>query len=233
MLKGSMTATSPRFRIKICGLSTTETLEAALAAGADMVGFVFHPKSPRAVSVERAQALATQVRGRAETVALIVDFDPARAAGLAGALKPDWLQLHGAETPEAVSAIRAASGCRVMKALGVAVAEDLAAFPAQRAAADLVLIDAKPPKDAAYPGGHGKPFDWAILAALEPGARFLLSGGLFPGNVGAAIRAVRSHAPGLAGVDVSSGVERAPGVKDPAKIEEFIRAARAAAGASE
>jgi len=157
-------------------------------------------------------------------VALIVDRDVAQARELVEALKPDWLQLHGRETPAQVTAIRAATGLPVMKALGVAAAADLAAIPAYAAVADRILLDAKPPKEAAYPGGHGRPFDWNLLAGLDPAFGFMLSGGLDPANVGEAIATARP-----AGVDVSSGVESAPGVKDIGRIEEFVAAARKAA----
>ena len=214
----------PNLTIKICGLSTPETLEAALAAGADMIGLNFHPRSPRFVSLERAVELAAVARGRSEIVALVVDWDERRAAELAQALRPDWLQLHGRETPEQTAALRRAAGLPVIKALGIAGAADLAAAAAYRDAADRLLLDAKPPKDAAYPGGHGRPFDWSLLADLDPGFPFMLSGGLDPANVAEAIRVTRP-----AGIDVSSGVESAPGVKDPARIAEFITAARKAA----
>ncbi len=211
-------------QIKICGLSTPETLEAALAAGADMIGLNFHPSSPRHVEVARAAGLAGLARGRTQIVALIVDWDASRAVGLVEAVRPDWLQMHGSETPDQVRAIKAATGLPVMKALGIAGPGDLAAVAAYREAADLILLDAKPPKDAAYPGGHGRPFDWTLLEKLDPGLIFMLSGGLDPANVGEAIRVAR---PG--GVDVSSGVESAPGIKDPDRIETFVAAARAAA----
>lgn len=210
--------------IKICGLSTPETLEAALGSGADMIGLNFHPRSPRFVALERARELATIARGKAEIVALIVDWDERRAAELAEALKPDWLQLHGSETPEQTAALRRAAGLPVMKALGIAGTGDLDAVAAYRGVADRILLDAKPPKDAAYPGGHGRPFDWTLLADLDPGFPFMLSGGLDPANVAEAIGIARP-----AGVDVSSGVESAPGIKDPARIAEFIAAARKAA----
>lgn len=218
-----MSMASP-FLVKICGLSTPETMRAALDAGADLIGLNFHPKSPRFVTPERAAELAAMARGKAGIVALIVDWDAARAAELARFLKPDWLQLHGAEPPELVAAVAAASGLPVMKALGVAEAKDLAAVAAYRDVAGRVLLDAKPPKDAAYPGGHGRPFDWTLLADLDPGFPFMLSGGLDPANVAEAIRIARP-----ASVDVSSGVESARGVKDPARIAEFIAAARKAA----
>lgn len=220
-----MTHTVDAFRIKICGLSTPETLEAALAAGADMIGLVFHPRSPRFVTVERAARLAAQARGKAGIVALIVDFDPARAAELVQLVRPDWLQLHGAETPDAVMALKAATGLPAMKALGIADAADLGRVAAYAGSADAILLDARPPKDASYPGGHGRPFDWTLLAGLDPAFRFMLSGGLDPGNVAEAIAIAR---PGS--VDVSSGVESAPGVKDPGRIADFVAAARRAAG---
>ncbi|MBD3845462.1 phosphoribosylanthranilate isomerase [Bosea sp. SSUT16] len=212
--------------IKICGLSTPETLDAALSGGADMIGFVFHPKSPRFVTPERAAELAAQARGKAEIVALIVDWDEKRAADLVELLKPDRLQLHGSESPELAAAIASASGRPVMKALGVATAADLDRVPRYAAMVDRILLDAKPPKDAAFPGGHGRAFDWTLLTGLDPALRFMLSGGLDPANVAEAIRVARP-----AGVDVSSGVERAPGVKDPARIAEFIASARKAAAA--
>lgn len=219
-----MTDARAPFAIKICGLSAPETLRVALDAGAEMIGLVFHPRSPRFVAMEHAVELAAMARGKAEVVALIVDRDVAQARELVEALKPDWLQLHGSEPPAQVMAIRAATGLPVMKALGVATAADLAAIPAYAAVADRILLDAKPPKDAAYPGGHGRPFDWNLLAGLDPAFGFMLSGGLDPANVGAAIAIARP-----AGVDVSSGVESAPGVKDIGRIEQFVAAARKAA----
>jgi phosphoribosylanthranilate isomerase len=228
MPASALPAPTAPFLVKICGLSTPGTLRAALDAGADMVGLVFHPKSPRFVTAETAQALAAEARGRAQIVALTVDMAPDEALGLVDALRPDWLQLHGRETPDHVAALRASTGARVMKAIGVSDASDLAMIAACRDAADLILLDAKPPKDAAYPGGHGRPFDWDILKDLEPSLPFLLSGGLHPGNVADAIRAAKGHGLSLRGVDVSSGVESAPGVKDAEKIRDFILAARSA-----
>jgi phosphoribosylanthranilate isomerase len=210
--------------VKICGLSTEPTMTAALDAGADMIGLNFHPSSPRFVTVERAAELGALARGRAQVVALIVDWEIERAAQLVETVKPDWIQLHGSETPEQVRAMKAATGLPVMKALGIAGPEDIAAIESYRGSADLILLDAKPPKDAAYPGGHGKPFDWSLLANLDPQLCFMLSGGLDPANVGEAIRIARP-----AGVDVSSGVESARGVKDAGAIRNFIAAARLAA----
>ncbi len=216
--------------VKICGLSTPETLAASLDA--DMIGLNFHPRSPRYVTPATAQMLAAQARGNSQSapqiVALIVDWAQEDAVALARSLKPDWLQLHGKETPGEVAALRAATGLKVMKAVGVSEVADLPAALAYRDAADLILLDAKPPKDAAYPGGHGRPFDWAILAGLPKELPFMLSGGLHAGNVVEAIRAAKGHGLALVGVDVSSGVESAPGVKDAQKIRDFIMAARSA-----
>ncbi|RFB79014.1 phosphoribosylanthranilate isomerase [Methylovirgula sp. 4M-Z18] len=210
--------------IKICGLSTEETLEAALQAGADMIGFNFVAKSPRYISLETARRLGAKVRGRARKAALLVDADDAAIGATIDALGADILQLHGKETPERVRAVASRFGLPVMKAVGVATRDDVRAIAGYRGMADHILIDAKPPKDAAYPGGHGKVFDWTILEALDPGLSFMLSGGLSPANVAEAIKRVRPWA-----VDVSSGVESVPGVKDVAKIRAFIAAARDAA----
>jgi phosphoribosylanthranilate isomerase len=212
--------------IKICGLSTSRTLESAIAAGADMAGFVFHPKSPRFVSIAHAALLASQVRGKARIVALIVDQDEAAIQALVNDVRPDMLQLHGSETPATVAATAKNTGVALMKAIGVSGNEDLAAIAPYRQVADMILLDAKPPKDAAYPGGHGKIFDWNILRDLDPALPFLLSGGLTPENVAEAITTVRGLGVNLIGVDVSSGVESAPGVKDVLKIRDFIQAAR-------
>ena len=213
-----------RTLVKICGLTMPAALAAALDCGVDMVGFVFFPKSPRHLDLAQAAALGAAVDGRAQTVALTVDADDAALAGIVSALDPDVLQLHGQETPERCAEIRARFGRPVMKAIGVATAADLAAVPAWAAVCDLLLFDAKPPPGAAHPGGNGLIFDWRVLAGFDPGRPWLLSGGLTPGNVGAAIRLT-----GAPGVDVSSGVESAPGVKDLAKIAAFAAAAKAVA----
>ena len=214
--------------VKICGLSTPATVEAALRAGADMIGFVFHPKSPRFVSPDAAARLARAARGRVEIVALTVNMTPEAAEDLANVLKPDWFQLHGDEAPGLAEATRQATGCRILRAIGVETVADVTRAGIHALAADRLLIDAKAPKDAAYPGGHGRPFDWNILAALDPGLPFMLSGGLTPETVGAALATVRGLGVGIIGVDVSSGVETAPGVKDAGKIHAFIAACRAA-----
>jgi phosphoribosylanthranilate isomerase len=207
--------------IKICGLSTPDTLDAALAAGADMVGFVFFERSPRHLSPEAAAPLGRQAAGRARKVALTVDATDEALDMICLALRPDMLQLHGRETPERVAAVKARYALPVAKAIGIAEASDLAAAKAYRGLAD--WLDAKAPKGAALPGGNGVAFDWALLAGLDRGQPVMLSGGLDAANVGEAIRMVRPAA-----VDVSSGVETAPGHKSPDKIRQFIEAARAA-----
>jgi phosphoribosylanthranilate isomerase len=208
---------------KICGLTTADALDAALDARADFVGFVFFPPSPRNVSLDLARDLGTQVNGRSRKVALSVDADDALHAAIVDALAPDILQLHGHEPPERVAALKARFGLPVMKALPVETVADLAAVPAYASVADWILFDARAPKDATRPGGLGKPFDWTLLKGLDPGLPFMLSGGLEPGNVGQALAVTRAPA-----VDVSSGVEVRPGVKDPSRIRAFIRAVRAA-----
>ena len=212
--------------VKICGLKTPETVDSALDAGADMVGLVFFARSPRDIGVPDAAALADRARGRAEIAALTVDADDVKLNMIVTGVRPDWLQLHGRETPERAAAIRKRFGLRVMKALPVATRADLDTVVHYTGVADQLLFDAQPPRDATRPGGLGTPFDWHILEQLDPGVPFMLSGGLNPENVAEALRI--THA---GGVDVSSGVERAPGEKDPDKIRAFIRAARAAAAA--
>ena len=209
--------------VKICGLSTATTLEAALEAGADMVGFVFFPKSPRHIDWATARALGLQARGQAKIVALSVDADDQTLARIVDALSPDLMQLHGRETPARVKEIGELCGRPTMKAIGIATRADLGQAEAYKGVADYLLIDAKPPKDAALPGGNGRPFDWSLARDLHFTRPWLLSGGLDPDTVGAAI--AQSHAQG---VDVSSGVERAPGVKDEARIRAFVAAARRA-----
>lgn len=218
--------------VKICGLSTPGTLDAALEAGADMVGLNFHPRSPRYVGLGAAAALAARARGRADIVAVVVDLPEELLAAITDAVAPDLWQAHGEEPPERIAFMRASLACPVMKALGVSARADLAAAAPYLGVADRLLIDAKPPKDAAYPGGHGRPFDWTILWALDRAMPFILSGGLNPDNVGDAIRTVRGMGLALEGVDVSSGVESAPGVKDAGRIRAFVAAAREADAAA-
>lgn len=207
--------------IKICGLSTPDTLDAALGAGAEWVGFVRFPRSPRHVGLEVAYRLSQRAKGRAGRVVLLVDPDDATLDAAVDAIAPDLIQLHGRESPERVAAIRHSTGLPVMKALGIAGASDLDAIPAYAEVADRLLLDAKAPPGAALPGGNGVRFDWSLLtgAALPPGT--MLSGGLGPENVAMALART-----GLKAVDVSSGVERAPGEKDPARIAAFIAAVR-------
>ena len=208
--------------IKICGIKTPEILETAIAAGADMVGFMHFTRSPRHVSIEDIASLISEARGRVQTCVVLVNPDNSCVAEVA-ALGPDWIQLHGPETPHRVEAIRAEAGVEIMKALPIGMAEDVAHVADFVDVADSILLDAKPPKGADRPGGLGETFDWGLLKALDPSIPFMLSGGLTPQTVADAIRTVRPY-----GVDVSSGVESAPGVKDKRLIEAFIRNARAA-----
>jgi phosphoribosylanthranilate isomerase len=213
--------------VKICGLSRPEALEVALDEGADMVGFVFFAPSPRHVSFEAARLLGERVRGRAQKVALTVDADDAWFEAIVAALQPDMLQLHGKETPARVAALKRRFGLPAMKAVPIEQKGDLAVTTNYVAVADRILFDARAPRDATRPGGLGRPFDWRLLENLALGVPFMLSGGLDAGNVAEALRVTKAP-----GVDVSSGVERAPGEKDPDKIRAFIRAARKAVLAS-
>ena len=212
--------------VKICGLKTPEALDVALESGADLVGFVFFAPSPRHLALAAARALGERVSGRAGKVALTVDADDETLRGVVEALKPDMLQLHGKETPERVTALRARFGLPVMKAIPVATKGDLSRIDLYKKVADRLIFDARAPQDAPRPGGLGTPFDWTLLKGIDPGIPFMLSGGLEAGNVAEALCITRAP-----GVDVSSGVERAPGEKDPDKIRAFIRAARAAEAA--
>jgi phosphoribosylanthranilate isomerase len=209
--------------VKICGLSTDLTLDAALEAGADMVGFVFFPKSPRHIDWATARGLGRQAQGQAKIVALTVDADDDTLRRIVDSLAPDLMQLHGSETPARVKEISRLFVRPTMKAIGVATPADLAAAKAYEGVADALLIDAKPPKDAVLPGGNGRPFDWRLTQDFHVPVPWLLSGGLDPDNIASAIALS-----GARGVDVSSGVESAPGVKDPARIRAFVAAARRA-----
>jgi phosphoribosylanthranilate isomerase len=210
--------------IKICGLSTPETLAAALDAGADMVGFVRYPKSPRHVTLDLGHRLALQAKGRAQRVVLLVNPGDEEIAQAVEAINPDLIQLHGSETPARVAEIRSMVRRPVMKALGIAEKGDLTALAPYAGGAEPILLDAKPPQTAeALPGGNGVSFDWGLLNGLDPRLSFMLSGGLNPDNVAEAIRVTRPFA-----VDVSSGVESGPGLKDPARIKAFVKAARTA-----
>ncbi len=209
--------------IKICGLRTPQALDVALDFGADLVGFVFFPPSPRHLGLEAARTLGQRVQGRAGKVALTVDANDDTLLDIIAALKPDMLQLHGAETTERVVAVRTRFGLPVMKALPIAERKDLSPIREYAQVVDRLIFDARPPKEATRPGGLGKAFDWALLRDTSAGVPFMLSGGLDADNVAEALRITKA-----AGVDVSSGVESAPGEKDPDKIRAFIRAARAA-----
>jgi phosphoribosylanthranilate isomerase len=215
--------------VKICGLNSLEALDAALDAGADLVGFVRYPRSPRHLSLGEGRALSARAKSKAMRAVLTVDADDQELAAIIEALDPDILQLHGEETPERVAAVRARFGRPVMKAVGIAEPADLERLAAHADVADRLLLDAKPPKRAeALPGGNGLAFDWRLVAGLDLATPFMLSGGLTPENVAEAIGLTGARA-----LDVSSGVERRPGVKDPEKIGAFVRAARAAWAESE
>ncbi len=206
--------------VKICGLSSPETLSAAIDAGADMAGFVFYEKSPRHIDFETARTLGRLASGRISKVALTVDADDAALEGVIDALAPDYLQLHGRETPARVAQVKARFGLPVIKAAGVATPGDVEAARAYEGVADVILFDAKPAPDAAVPGGAGVAFDWTLVRGVAA-KHWMLSGGLTPDNVAEAMRLTGARA-----VDVSSGVERERGVKDAAKIAAFVKAAR-------
>lgn len=210
--------------IKICGIKTPALLEDAITAGADMVGFMHFARSPRHVDLETLQELISVARGRIETCVVLVNPDNSTVMEVA-ALSPDWIQLHGPETPHRVAAIREEAGIAILKAVSIGSAEDVAAVAQFADVADRLLLDAKAPKGADRSGGNGVTFDWDLLKALDPELGFMLSGGLTPDTVGDAIRRVRPM-----GVDVSSGVETAPGVKSAALIRSFTARAREAHG---
>lgn len=209
--------------IKICGIKTPEMLETVIAAGADMVGFVHFPRSRRHVELDPLIELISMTRGRIESVVLLVNPDNSKVAEIA-ALDPDWIQLHGPEAPHRVDVIRSDAGIPILKAIGIGSKQDLPQIDGYQEVCDRLLLDAKAPKNSELPGGRGVAFDWDVLSGLDQEVTFMLSGGLTPENVGEALQKVRPH-----GIDVSSGVERAPGDKDAALITAFISAARAAA----
>ncbi len=209
--------------VKICGLNAQDAVDAALEAGADMVGFVVFDRSPRHVSLDQAASLGARVGSSAARVLLTVDADDASLAAAIAALDPAFLQLHGTETPERVAAIRAGFGVKVIKAIGIGARADLDLIRGYDEIADMLLFDALPHPDATRPGGNGAGFNWSLLAGVATKKPWLLAGGLDAGNVGQALRETRAP-----GVDVSSGVESAPGVKDKGKIAEFIAVVRAA-----
>ncbi|MFO1165993.1 MAG: phosphoribosylanthranilate isomerase [Paracoccus sp. (in: a-proteobacteria)] len=208
--------------VKICGLTEPAGLAAAVAAGARYVGFVFFAKSPRHVSPEQAADLAAQVPLGIAKVGLFVDPDDALLRAVLGKVPLDMIQLHGAETPARVAEVKALTGLPVIKAVGLAEPADLDALWDYGLVADMLLIDAKPPKGAALPGGNGVAFDWRLLAGRQILKPWLLAGGLTPDNVAEAIRLTRAP-----GIDVSSGVESAPGIKDPDRIRRLIARATA------
>ena len=214
--------TNHDIRVKICGLRTADDVAAAASAGAAYVGFVFFPKSPRNVSIAEAQELAAMVPVGLAKVALVVDPDNALLDEITSTVAIDMLQLHGDETPDRVADIKARYGLPVMKAVGVADASDLDALSVYAKVADQILVDAKPPKDADLPGGNGLSFDWRLIAGRRWPVPWMLAGGLDAGNVAVAIKLT-----GARQVDVSSGVEAAPGQKDAQKIADFTAAATA------
>jgi len=211
--------------VKICGLTTPATMAVALDAGADYVGLVFFPPSPRTLNMADAEPLADMARGKAKIVVLTVDPDDALVGAIAARLRPDVIQLHGSETPARATAIRQHTGCAVMKAVKVATAVDAEtafSYATPDGPCELILFDAKAPKDAVLPGGNGLTFDWRALEGVSGRLDYMLSGGLTPDNVADAIRLT-----GAGAVDVSSGVESALGTKDAARIRAFLMAAKA------
>lgn len=209
-------------RVKICGITSPGDAAAAIGAGANYLGFVFFAKSPRHVRPDQARAIAADLPPGVMKVALVVDADDADLRAITDLVPLDMLQLHGRESPARVAEIRAAFGLPVMKAVGVATPEDLPQLIDYGTVADQLLIDAKAPKGAALPGGNGVAFDWRLIAHRRFLRPWMLAGGLTPDNVAEAIRLT-----GARQVDVSSGVESAPGRKDPARMAAFIAAARA------
>jgi phosphoribosylanthranilate isomerase len=207
---------------KICGINDVRALDAAIDGGARFVGFVVYPKSPRHLSRDKLGALADRARGRAEIVVVTVDADEELLSGIAAYARPDWIQLHGSEKPGQVAQARQYARLGLIKAIGVGRSEDLAQAAALEQVAEMLMFDAKPPPGG-LPGGNAMAFDWGILAGRRFSRPWLLSGGLTAGNVAEAI-----SASGAGLVDVSSGVEASPGLKDPSKIAEFLATARSA-----
>ena len=210
-------------KVKICGINSAEAADAAVRAGADFAGIAFHRHSPRNVSRELASGLAARMRGRIRLVALLSDPSDDDLSAALSAANPDFIQLHGHESAERVAAIKARSGKPVIKAIAIADAADFAQIPGYENVADMFLLDAKPPKSSDREGGHGAPFDWQLLRGRTFRRPWLLAGGLNPENVARAIRTAEAE-----GVDVSSGVETAPGVKDANLIRSFVANARSA-----
>lgn len=208
-------------QVKICGINSVESADAAMRAGADFAGLMFHPQSPRRLDTDLARRLSDRMKGRIRLVAVLVDPDDAALQTVIAAAKPDFIQLHGKESVARVNDIRLATGLPVIKVLAVAEASDLAAASQYESVADMLMFDAKAPAGAAREGGHGTAFDWQLLKGWRFSRPWLLAGGLNAENVA---RAVSSS--GAPGVDVSSGVETAPGVKNPEMIRTFIENAR-------
>jgi phosphoribosylanthranilate isomerase len=207
--------------VKICGLSDEAGLAAALNGGARYVGFVFFPKSPRNIALEKARVLAQAARGRADIAAVTVDADDALFSAIQNAIQPDWVQLHGSESVQRVEQARRFAKRGTIKVVPISRSDDLAPVSAYERVADMLMFETKAPPGADRPGGHGLAFDWQILSGRKFTKPWLLSGGLAPDNVARAIRES-----GAAMVDVSSGVESAPGIKDADRIAAFLRAAR-------
>lgn len=214
--------------IKICGLKTGDALDAAIMGGASHVGFIFFEKSPRYVTADEAARLRSAARGKAKAVAVTVDADDTTLDAIVKTMAPDMLQLHGRETPQRVGDLKARHGLPIIKAFAIREQGDLDRIAAYRGIADRFLFDARAPAGAELPGGNGIAFDWSLLAGFDPDVDFMLSGGLNAGNVARALTEVRPR-----GIDISSGVESAPGVKDPARIKAFFDAANAALATSE
>jgi phosphoribosylanthranilate isomerase len=208
-------------QVKICGINSAAAADAVLRAGADFAGLVFFAKSPRNLSPEQGAMLAERMRGRLRLAALVVDENDAQLAAIIDRVKPDFFQLHGKETPERVAQIRTGFGIPVIKALAISEPGDLAKVAAYDDVAEMILFDAMPATDAARPGGHGAAFDWQILNGQTFAQPWFLAGGLTPENIARAIAVS-----GAKMVDVSSGVESAPGVKSPTRIAEFVAAAK-------
>ncbi|ANK74317.1 MULTISPECIES: phosphoribosylanthranilate isomerase [Ensifer] len=210
-------------QVKICGLKTAEAAERAVALGASHVGFIFFPKSPRNIEPDDAGRIADRIRGQAKIVAVTVNADNDELDEIVSALNPDILQLHGSEDAERLLTVKAMYGLPVMKALSVREASDLEKIDAYIGIADRFLFDAKPPKGSDLPGGNGVSFDWKLLDALDGSVDYMLSGGLNADNIGEAMAQTSARA-----IDISSGVESAPGVKDLKLMESFFNAVRQA-----
>ncbi len=204
---------------KICGINSVEALDAAIEGGARFVGFVVYPRSPRFLTMDKLTALARRARGRVETVLVTVNADDAQLGAAVAAAEPDWIQLHGSESVKRAGEVRAFARRGLIKAVGIARREDFQTLPDYYPVIDYFLFDAQAPQ-AGLPGGNALPFDWALLKGAEVGRPWFLAGGLTPGNVKDAIQVSGADL-----VDVSSGVEKAPGLKDPALIAQFLAAA--------